>query len=211
MFYNVPRAVSGRPTAPALEGSTSGTVSGHLFGDGRGSHGRRLDVGVDSRVHRSIWPREQGSVKAILRDGLRPGSADLLSRQRGMGTSDSRSERSRAPWCPDNRQLLRGRIHRGESALRDGDAQVCPPIQRLECHPGEGVQRSGLRKEDEHRARTSAASAVGGTSLVLRQRDGSPSPGRTAVVAPRGRAQREATGHLGDRHTRTNGRSGRCG
>lgn len=55
-------------------------------------------MGVSSRAHRSIGPREQGSAKAIFRDGLH--SVPSLMRGNAPKAEGSRMKRSIGHQCP---------------------------------------------------------------------------------------------------------------
>jgi hypothetical protein len=112
-----------------------------------GSHGRRQDVGVSSRAHRSIRPREQGSAQgAISRDGnSNPGSAEPLRVATRVGSTAGPVGALVGHQCPvtPSATLGNGTKDRSRSPpLGTGSRQVLRdhPGKKLECHPGEGCR-----------------------------------------------------------------------
>lgn len=141
---------------------------------GRGGHGRRPDVGVSPRAHRSIGPQEQGvrqdhpSGWTPSRNGSRFPSGNAGERRIGTRWS-ARGHHA----CPGARQLRRKK-DRGESDPARGERSAgsdsfgsWSATQARECEKSQSESPQGWTgRLDPH---ATAASAVGGTSLVLRQ------------------------------------------
>jgi hypothetical protein len=114
----------------------------HLFAEvRRGGHGRRLDVGVGPRAHRSIWPQEQG-VRQDHPSGWTPSRTGSrfprgnARKQRIARDGALSGTRARAPGNS------RRKKHRGESGPARGQRSAgTPSFWNLERHPGEGVRR----------------------------------------------------------------------
>jgi hypothetical protein len=186
-----------------------------------GSHGRRQDVGVSSRAHRSIRPREQGSAQgAISRDGnSNPGSAEPLRVATRVGSTAGPVGALVGHQCPVTPSALSGTVRRTEAAPRPSGREAARFSATTRARSwsvtlarGVGfvrILRKGVPSAPRHirrrQPRLTAAEPRSSYGAV-----GSPIAAAPFPLRPSGRGVVwEATDHLGDRHTRR--REGRGG
>jgi len=160
--YTLVCAVSGRSTAPAPSGGHTSESAGlrTLLGvNGEATNGGH-DVGGSSRAHRSIGPREQGSAKAIFRDGLRP--TPTFTRQRAEGKD--RMKRSIGHQCPGTSQVA----SRRDPPLGTGNAQELSGGSVTLVRKCEGRSPRGDSVPYERRQLRLSATSLVSTAKVVR-------------------------------------------